>query len=67
MISVLPTMSNSVAGSILKSRPVTSAENRPRSWSCVCGFGRTGGASATLMASSSNSGAHCVPGRPMIS
>ena len=32
-------MSNSVAGSILKSRPVTSAENRPSSWSCVCGFG----------------------------
>ena len=41
-ISDLPTMSNKVAGSILKSRPVTSALNRPSSWSCVCGFGRTG-------------------------
>ena len=63
--SSLPTMSNSVAGSIWKSRPVTSAENRPSNSSCVCGLGRTGGAAATLVASSSNSDAQGVPGRPM--
>ncbi len=36
-------------------------ENSPSSASWVIGLGRTGGASATLVASCSNSGAHCVP------
>ena len=42
MTSVLPHMSNCVAGSSTTSRPTEAAENRPSSASCVIGFGRTG-------------------------
>ena len=61
-----PTMSKIVAGSSTTLRPVTSLENSPSSWSWVSGFGRTGGASPTLVASVSKSGAHCDHRRPKI-
>ena len=48
-------------------KSAASALKSASSSSWVCGRGRTGGASATLSARSSNSGAHWVPGRPMIS
>ena len=58
-----PHMSSMVAGSSTTSRPTASPLNRPSSPSCVSGVGRTGGASATFCASSSNSGAHCAAGQ----
>ena len=60
-------MSSMVAGTSTTSRPTVSAENRLSSPSCVIGFGRTGGASATFCARSSNTEAQRLPGVPMIS
>ena len=61
-----PHMSSKVAGSSTTPRPTASPLKRPSSASCDSGVGHSGGAQATLRASSSNSGPQRSPGRPMI-